>query len=65
MAFDAVAFNDPVMFTLPVILCTSVIALPIFVPVFVTWNSTPLPFTTVNEPDTINEPVIVPPAKGR
>ena len=34
----------------PVTLCVSVMALPILTPVLVTWNSTPLPVTTVNEP---------------
>ena len=46
-----VAVTLPLIPSEPVTVWTSVIALPIFTPVFVTWNSTPLPVTTVNEPE--------------
>ncbi len=52
-AVNEVALALPLMFREPVTVWKSVIKLPIFTPVSVTWNSTPLPVTTVSEPDII------------
>ena len=56
-AVNEVALALPLMFREPVTVWKSVIKLPIFTPVSVTWNSIPLPVTTVSEPDIVVLPL--------
>ena len=45
--------NEDEIDTDPVTACESVVAFPIFTPVWFTWNSTVDPVTTVSEPVTV------------